>query len=184
MQYDHLIFIGRFQPFHNGHKHVIEEGLKISRKMIILCGSVNRKRSIKNPWTYKERKLYISKSFSEAVLKRLYISSLADYSDDVIWGKKVEEKVKKVVADNQKNDIGIIGHQKDETSYYLNLFPKWDIVKMKNFKNISGTHIRQEIFAAKNKQEVIDRIQNLVPNGVLLLLLDFFRDYHYKTNMI
>ena len=175
MQYDYLVFIGRFQPFHNGHKHVIEEGLKISKKMIMLCGSVNRKRSKKNPWIYKERKLYIAKSFSETVLKRLYILPLADYLDDVVWVKRVEEKVKKIVADEEKNNIGIIGHQKDETSYYLNLFPKWDIVKIKNFKNISATYIRQKAFAAKDKQDIIDKIQNLVPNGVLLFLLDFFR---------
>ena len=172
MQYDYSVFIGRFQPFHNGHKYVVEEGLKISKKMLIFCGSANQYRSIKNPWNYEERKLYISKSFSGAIIKKLYISPLADHPSDAVWVKRVQEKVKRI-SDNKTSNVAIIGHQKDRSSYYLKLFPQYHMVQVENFQNISATYIRQQIFTQSNRQEVNNKIQHLVPSGMLRYLLDF-----------
>ena len=53
--YKYLVFIGRFQPFHNGHKAVIDEALKRSDKVIILIGSANLPRSLRNPFSVAER---------------------------------------------------------------------------------------------------------------------------------
>ena len=39
--YRYLVFIGRFQPFHAGHKAVIDEALKRSDEVIMLIGSAN-----------------------------------------------------------------------------------------------------------------------------------------------
>lgn len=179
MKYDCLVFIGRFQPFHNGHKHIVEEGLKISRKIIIFCGSTNQERSVKNPWSYTERKICISRSFNKTVFKRLYTLPLTDHPNDMIWVKRIEKKVKKVMAKDGVINIAVIGYQKNESSYYLKLFPKWHEVKVGNFKNIDATYIRKAIFTGKSKQEVIDKIQNLVPEGVLLFLLDFLETNIY-----
>ena len=43
--YQYLVFIGRFQPFHRGHKAVIDEALKRADKVIMLIGSANLPRS-------------------------------------------------------------------------------------------------------------------------------------------
>ena len=40
-QYDYLVFIGRFQPFHLGHKSVVDEALKLAENVIMLIGSAN-----------------------------------------------------------------------------------------------------------------------------------------------
>ncbi len=50
MQYDNLVFIGRFEPFHNAHQTIIRNALKLSRKVIVLVGSTGKPRTIKNPW--------------------------------------------------------------------------------------------------------------------------------------
>lgn len=40
-QFDYLVFIGRFQPFHLGHKSVIDQALTLAKDVIILIGSAN-----------------------------------------------------------------------------------------------------------------------------------------------
>ena len=34
--------VGRFQPFHNGHKHLIDFGLRYAEKVVVLVGSSNK----------------------------------------------------------------------------------------------------------------------------------------------
>ena len=38
-QFDYLVFIGRFQPFHNGHKAVVDEALQRARRLIAALGT-------------------------------------------------------------------------------------------------------------------------------------------------
>ena len=38
-KYDLAIFIGRFQPLHNGHVHNIEKGLEIADNVLVILGS-------------------------------------------------------------------------------------------------------------------------------------------------
>lgn len=196
MRYDYLIFIGRFQPFHNGHKYIVNEGLKISDKIIILCGSANQKRSVKNPWSYSETKEYITRSFDEASLKKIHVERLNDYADDAVWVVRVEEIVDKIVAyddlctesepcSNPKikfvatHNIGLIGHKKDQTSYYIALFPKWQQVIVDNFKGINATDIRNALFKDEDEQSITKAIENLVPKKVLLFLINFLKTESY-----
>ena len=55
MKYDYAVFIGRFQPFHVGHYHVVTEALKIAKEVILVIGSHDRPRDIRNPFTTQER---------------------------------------------------------------------------------------------------------------------------------
>ena len=38
-EFDFAVFIGRFQPFHQGHLQVIQSGLEQADKLIVLIGS-------------------------------------------------------------------------------------------------------------------------------------------------
>lgn len=63
--YNVLVFIGRFQPFHNGHKRVIDRALELADNVLVLVGSSNRSRSIRNPFTFEERKDMIERTYSK-----------------------------------------------------------------------------------------------------------------------
>lgn len=41
MEYDYLVFIGRFEPFHNGHAAVARLALSRAKKLIFLVGSAD-----------------------------------------------------------------------------------------------------------------------------------------------
>ena len=45
VDFDYLVFIGRFEPFHNGHAAVARHALGRARKVIFLIGSADTPRS-------------------------------------------------------------------------------------------------------------------------------------------
>lgn len=87
------LYIGRFQPFHKGHKSVVETALKQCDKLVIAIGSSQEERTKRNPFSYKEREQMILRSFyAEELYSRIIIIPVPDrteYSDDANWGKYV-----------------------------------------------------------------------------------------------
>jgi bifunctional NMN adenylyltransferase/nudix hydrolase len=58
-KFDYCLFIGRFQPFHNGHHAVLKHALSIADKAIIVIGSANQTPNARNPWTAEEREVIV-----------------------------------------------------------------------------------------------------------------------------
>lgn len=140
---DALVFIGRFQPFHNGHKAVIETALEQAKEVVIVVGSSFAARNIRNPFTFEERKTMIKAVFPSDNVKVVPVS---DYPyDDNKWINAIMKIVKSTVPDAV--DIGLIGHSKDSTSYYLEIFPEWkNHVEVEDVGGINATDIRKMLF--------------------------------------
>ena len=154
--YDLLVFIGRFQPFHNQHKRVIDEALTQAKNVLVLVGSSGGPRTPKNPWTYEERSNMILQDYP--VGTNLYTDALVDFPyDDGAWAHQVREAIKFVALDIANPDgfrnhgiadlkIGIIGTRKDESSYYLDMFPQYDLVEVELTSPLNATTIRESLF--------------------------------------
>lgn len=136
MNYDLAIYIGRFQPVHHGHLDSMKQALEKAKFLLILIGSADISRTEKNPFTVEERqKLIINalESYStiskEQLEKRVIWASIDDDPDDEIWKKDVKKAVENAEewiqkqTDQSSLKTAIIGYQKDESSYYLNIFP-------------------------------------------------------------
>lgn len=150
MKYDYLVFIGRFQPFHIGHEHVIKTALSLASKVIVLVGSSQQPRSVRNPWNYNERESFIRANFSDEENQNILAFPLLDYTyNEALWIKSIQQLVSAVVHTKIGSEvsIGLIGHQKDESSYYLSQFPQWQREECQNLKNISSTDIREMFFS-------------------------------------
>jgi bifunctional NMN adenylyltransferase/nudix hydrolase len=168
MRYDYLIFIGRFQPFHTGHEQVIKTALSLSSKVIVLVGSAYQPRSVRNPWNFNEREAFIRANFSTQDNQKILTFPLLDYTyNEALWIKSIQQIVSGVVHTKIASDlkIGLIGHQKDESSYYLSQFPQWDREECNSFDNISSTDIRDLYFgngmiADNVSQEVSKQLEN------------------------
>ena len=175
-EFDLLVFIGRFQPFHNEHKRIIEVALEKSKHVLVLVGSSGSPRTIRNPFTYQERRDMIQKNFPhpffgegstayrlpEHHTPQLVIKPLFDKTyNDSAWIKQVQTLVNSVAMDianpglsnqifkpNGIGDlkIGLIGASKDHTSYYLKMFPQWLSVNVPIKKDIHSTLVRAQIF--------------------------------------
>ncbi len=170
MKYDYLIFIGRFQPFHLGHESVIRKALELSDKVIVLVGSAYQPRTVRNPWDFNEREMFMRSVFSEEENRRILAFPLLDYTyNNQLWIKSVQQLVAGVVHNKiaSKPKIGLIGHQKDNTSDYLTQFPQWEREEVANYKNISSTEIRELYF---NNQEFSNSL-----NSNISILLEKFK---------
>ncbi|KIM12894.1 MAG: ADP-ribose pyrophosphatase [Sulfurovum sp. FS08-3] len=157
MSYDYLIFIGRFEPFHNGHEEVVNKALALSHKVIILVGSAYQPRTLRNPWDYSEREAMIRLCFSSEANKRILIFPLMDYTyNEPLWIRSVQQLVGGVVHNNIASHakIGLIGRYKDSSSYYLSQFPQWGRVDVENYKNLCATDIRLAYFTQGTLSDV------------------------------
>lgn len=145
-RFEYLVFVGRFQPFHRGHTSVVYEALRRSDKLIVLVGSSNRPRSPRNPWTFQERRNMILQGLPTELHARLHVRPLADACyDDQRWQANVCTAVTAITGSADVR-VGMIGHCKDQTSYYLKLFPEWPLLQVENSSQISATPIRERFF--------------------------------------
>jgi bifunctional NMN adenylyltransferase/nudix hydrolase len=182
--YDFLVFIGRFQPFHKGHLHVVNQGLDKAKQLIVLCGSAHLPRTLRNPFTFEEREQMMRQAINPADQNRVIFAPLMDipYRDE-LWVRNVQATVNGLVTahhpmPHQPAKIGLIGHSKDHTSYYLSLFPQWGNVNVDNKNGLNATNIRLKYF--HHEMNTTELHQEL-PENVLNQLDDFASHDDYQA---
>ena len=155
--FDQLVFIGRFQPFHLGHLRVIREALKQAKQVIVLCGSAHQPRSTRNPWTVSERESMIRSCFGTNDNNRIIVRPLADYTyNDEAWVKNVQSTVNQCSQNPSANKrVGLVGHKKDHSSFYLSLFPQWASIEVPNVDNINATAVRDHYFGLSKENSTL-----------------------------
>lgn len=171
------VFIGRFQPPHNGHIETIHKALELSDRVLILIGSAFKPSDTRNPFSEYERKRMIEDCFDEMTQKRLAFDFISDNPyNELAWIKDVQRAVDKAYQNRygwvDQPNVFIIGHHKDATSYYLDLFPSWIKVEMENTHGLDSTYIRELYFSGRiawnnNGRKVVARS---VPEKVLTYL--------------
>jgi cytidyltransferase-related domain len=149
--FDYLVFIGRFQPFHLAHLQTIKIALQQSQYVLLALGSAQNERNIKNPFLATERERMILSNFSEQDQKRIKFVHVIDVYNDEKWQKLVKSLVNDVVETNAK--VGLIGHFKDDSSYYLKFFPEWEMVELDSLEGaISATPVREAYYRGEIQQ--------------------------------
>lgn len=190
---DALVFIGRFQPFHNGHKAVIDRALELAHKVVVVVGSSFSARNSRNPFTFDERKEMISSVFPKETLimsnqdgsqvadmRRLFIVPVSDYPyDDLKWINAVQKVVDETVPDAK--DVGLIGHSKDHTSYYLDIFPRWkNHIEVEDVRGINATDIRKIILTQMDYTD-FDELSYIMPQNALSRMSGLLCKEEFKT---
>lgn len=188
-KYDALVFCGRFQPFHSGHKAVIDRALEMAKEVVVVVGSSFQARSTKNPFTFEERKAMIESVYKDKVLlhdptsyddmyttNRVKVVPVMDYPyDDNAWVSAVQNAVNGALSSTWTDfpkKIGLIGHSKDSSSFYLKIFPQWrNHIEVENIDGINATDIRDKILDYRGTttylcqvmpKEAVKYLENLV----------------------
>jgi bifunctional NMN adenylyltransferase/nudix hydrolase len=146
--HDYAVYIGRFQPFHDGHRETLKRALSMARQVILLKGSSNLHISPKNPWSYDECKRYIEYNIDDLDAKgRIIIRDLNDVPyNDTAWQTQVRGIVEAVIG-RPNADVALIGFNKDPSTYYLDMFPEWSKINVQNqYGTINATGIRKQFF--------------------------------------
>lgn len=140
------VFIGRFQPFHNGHLAVVKDALTKVKTLVIVIGSSNAARNIKNPWSAFERQTMIGACLSSEEFDRVEFVHVNDYTyNDTMWVSHVQDKVGDEIYVPDE-EVLIFGRDKDYTTYYLNLFPQWQFSPAPGVAGMDATGIRKMYF--------------------------------------
>lgn len=174
--YDFSVYIGRFQPFHNGHLKSIKYALKFSKKLIIVLGGAYASPAIRGPWHFTQRMQMILQSLSAGERKKIYFVAIRDrlYHEEK-WIQNVQGEVAKITQNAKK--IAIVGHEKDSSSYYLRVFPHWAFLETGNYQGINATDIRNLLFLKNDKK----MIKNLVPEKVNTILAKYAKTNEFKA---
>jgi nicotinamide-nucleotide adenylyltransferase len=97
MKYKRGLFVGRFQPFHNGHLFAIEYALERSEFLYIGLGSSNKSHEERNPFTAAERIEMIKAALDDRGVdpRKWMIIPIPDTTSHFLWTKMVKMIVPK-----------------------------------------------------------------------------------------
>lgn len=181
--FDLSVVIGRFQPIHNGHLSTLLHALSIADDVLILIGSSFQPRTIKNPFTFDERKQMIDSSLRSAGVDpmRYRIEPIRDFLyEDTKWAAQVVKKAADANAKKSSN-VCIVGHDKDESTYYLKMFPQFEHVDPGmnlQYRNhaIDATQLRDLLFTKKTTF-----LKGAMPELAFNFIVDFTEHAEFQT---
>ncbi|MFC4452612.1 bifunctional nicotinamide-nucleotide adenylyltransferase/Nudix hydroxylase [Deinococcus sonorensis] len=156
------VYIGRFEPPHLAHLAVMQEALQDVQKLIVVLGSARSARSTKNPFTAEERQELISDMLHEAGVarSRVLFAQVRDYYyNESLWLSEVQSGVAAHVRGS--SDVALIGHYKDESSYYLRSFPAWEFLPTHVVSPLSATGVRRAYF-----EDELEATREMLPPSV------------------
>ncbi len=152
MKFAYLIYIGRFQPFHQGHLTLVEQALTQAKKLVILCGSAQQPRSINNPWSVSEREAMIRSALPKDVQERVVVCGISDrmYNDQK-WVGDVQDTIHSILnlGTPEVGSIGLVAPPQDEG--FLDLFPQWPQFALPEIEPLYSFKLRDRYF---NQQDL------------------------------
>lgn len=167
-KYDTLVFILRGQPFHNAHLEIIKRATALTNQIVVIVGSSKQPRTYKNPFSFEERRAMI-KSATAGLALSVYVEPNTDtiYNDQA-WAVRVQGIVSKYTILGSR--VGLIGHKKDMSSSYLDMFPQWTLEEVEEIEPLSAVNIRDLYFKWTFNSNFI---KNVVPETTYDFLMEF-----------
>jgi bifunctional NMN adenylyltransferase/nudix hydrolase len=168
MKYDTLVLIGRFQPFHNAHLEIVKRATALCNKLIIVVGSSRQPRTYKNPWSFEERAQMIRYATMGLRLQISIEANTDTIYNDQAWAVRVQQLVAQHTHPGER--VGIIGHKKDDSSFYLDMFPQWGFEDVELVEFLSAVDVRELYFKYSFNSNFI---KNVVPESTYEALMAF-----------
>jgi bifunctional NMN adenylyltransferase/nudix hydrolase len=148
-KYHTLVLIGRFQPVTVAHMEIIRRATEMAKQLIIIVGSARQPRTYKNPWTSIDRQNMLVNVIADLPDNECAIRiehNIDTIYNDTAWAARVQTIVNKHTMPGDK--IGLIGHKKDASSFYLDIFPQWAFEEVELLQPLNATSIRDLYFRA------------------------------------
>ncbi|OYT29402.1 nicotinamide-nucleotide adenylyltransferase [Thermoplasmatales archaeon ex4572_165] len=79
------LFIGRFQPFHLGHMHVIKQNFNLFKLLYIGIGSSQYSNTFENPFSFAERETMIKAALNDEGINNYSIVAIPDIHNPPKW---------------------------------------------------------------------------------------------------
>lgn len=144
-----VLFIGRFQPFHNGHMLVVEGMTKLCGKIWIGIGSSEKHHTNTDPFTAQERIEMMQRALQGKDLIPVFdinFVELPDETDDTMWRNTVLEKTGPV-------DVVWTGNEWT-AKCFEGVIP---VKPIKEVPGISATQIREKMKSGGDWQSLVPK---------------------------
>lgn len=173
--YGTIMLIGRFQPLHSAHLEIIKRCTALTDQLVVVVGSANQPRTYKNPFTFDERARMI-RAATAGLSMRVYVEPNIDtiYNDQA-WAVRVQGIHSKYRCLGTKD--AIIGHKKDDSSFYLDMFPQWEYINVEEIEPLSAVNIRDLYFKSDVNMKFI---KGVVPETTFEFLEQFRATPEYE----
>lgn len=178
------LYGGRFQGVTDPHLKNYRTALDHGDHGVLLIGSHNQSRDLRNPFTSEERIGMWRECLTPDELKRTTFICQEDVGNRVRWSSAVQTKVSRIADERgiKNPSVAIIGHRKDGTSEYLDDFEAYDLIEQPNIDGISASDVRDEFFRIGETpyfEKWLERQKAMVPQGTIAFLDRFFETDHY-----
>lgn len=178
-KYKRAIVIGRFQPFHNQHARLIIKGLELADQVVVLVGGAFKPRTPKDPFTFDERRAMIQHWFlnsdipvaDDCTIAPIAVAPIRDFMySDATWAENIQRTVSSIPGFKHPDvDTVVVGCNKDESSFYLKMFPQWELHEEPYAEHVDATQIRELLYD--------DRSLDFISGAVAPTTLEFLREF-------
>ncbi|WP_019009942.1 adenylyltransferase/cytidyltransferase family protein [Deinococcus aquatilis] len=140
------VFVGRFQPPHTAHVATIVQALGAAPRVLVLLGSANLARSIRNPFSAPERAQMLRAALGEAGVgtRQVRFRALPDRFDADLWAADVRWQAEQEFG--PARPVALVGFEKDASTAYLRWFPGWSRLPVPEVAGLNATDIRAALF--------------------------------------
>jgi nicotinamide-nucleotide adenylyltransferase len=143
------LFVGRFQPFHNGHLAAVKYALKKIDYLYIVVGSAQKSHERDNPFTAGERIMMIKAALNEAGVdaNRWMLIPVQDADSHSVWTATLRSTVPKfdMVFSNDTLTIRLL---KEEGTDVI-------AIPYLNRSEYSATNVRARILERKDWETLV-----------------------------
>ena len=146
--FDSGLLVGRFQTFHKGHESLVETGLSLCDRMIILVGSSQECGTERNPFNIATRMKVINEIYQHHNVKIYALSDLTNEGDiTTAWGKYVLDNVDRYLY--KAPELMIYGNDESRSKWF-------DTDDIKNTSEFIVPRSRLPISATVLRQYMVD----------------------------
>ncbi|GGM67885.1 nicotinamide-nucleotide adenylyltransferase [Halarchaeum rubridurum] len=147
-------YIGRFQPYHQGHHRVVADIAEEVDELVVGIGSADQSHSVRNPFTGGERIMMITKALADLDLVT-YAVPLEDINRNAVWVSHVRSMSPNFDVAYSNNPLVV--RLFEEAGIEVRGSPMFDREVLR------GTEIRERMIAGDDWTELVpDAVENVV----------------------
>lgn len=152
--YDTGLICGRFQTFHKGHERLVDTGLMLCDRLLILIGSAQECGTERNPLNINTRTRMLKEVYGDSPNIMIYgLSDLTNENDiRPEWGRYLLDNVDRYIYKNP--EVMIYGNDESRSSWFdkNDLKNTTELIINRNELPISATMLRQ-LMVENNRKE-------------------------------
>ena len=168
------VFVGRFNPIHNGHTVVIREMIDKHgiENCLLIIGSSNAPLSLRHFFSYNERKKLIQKMFPS-----IKLVGLPDYHNEKEWLAALDDILR--ASGTNLSDVIFFGGCQEDVRFFVDDGRECTILNRFDGSSIktSATEVRDALIAGRP-------LDNLVDESILSDMQDLFKEKWEKFKRI